>query len=122
MRQSMTYGILPSAAEIAEACEAQNLKPNEVYHISTRDPDEYAIIANAINRGIDAHLEAVFAVAKQENGRAYIEIEARSLYAFLRRLIDLGNADDAPVSHDSEIPIALDLASSILETLGFEWI
>ena len=98
--ETLNYGTLPEVAEIVEACSGEG------YQIGNfpATPE----ISEAVNQGIDSHLEAVFFA---QSGRD-LTIEADSMPVFLRRLVEMweeGNEE------------AGDLASCILGTLGFEW-
>ena len=99
--ESLTYGILPEAHKIVEGCEGEGYRIGNFPNMQE--------IAEAINQGIDSHLEAIFFTQDGRN----ITIEPDSMPVLLRRLVEMwddGNED------------AGDTASCILSTLGFEWI
>lgn len=109
MLKSMSYGTLPDAAEIVRSCD------DEPYPIRGLT----ASMIEAINQGIDAHLEAVqftewkgARTSSAWNHRG-IDIEPESLPTFLRRLVELWEEGNEEAGDD---------VSCILETLGFEWI
>lgn len=100
---SKTFGVIPMANEIDF--------PSEGYEIEARGFD-LEQITKCINKGIDSHLQAIyFNQFRGSYGKTGIRIvDAESLLILVRRLTELEseNADC--------------LASSIMETVGIEWI
>lgn len=72
--------------------------------------EEGAVVERVVNIGIDAHLEAVDHRLAWIGGRLRGSVTSAGMAVLLRRLTEDG-ADDA-----------MDFASSILYTLGIEWI
>jgi len=100
--------------------------------MTIRNPDEWAAIAEVINRGIDSHLEAVFCDANNSTGEFQFK-DGASLYTFIRRIVEdppeCGESgctsDCSNESYDGEhcdVSRVMGLASSILYTLDYEWI
>jgi len=98
--KTLNYGEIPN-----------DLTIDEPYRMELIANDEQ-IAVDAINQGIDAHLEAVSFNDHGVNGnKRRIDIcDSKSMRCFLRRLVESGNDD------------AQDLASCIMTTLDFEWI
>ena len=71
---------------------------------------EWQFLVNAINQGIDSHLEAI---SVEQNGNKLAILDSDSLHTLLRRLIETDDYEDEG---------AIDLASCILYTLNIEWI
>jgi len=69
---------------------------------------DYEVFAEIVNQGIDSHLEAVHATA-DDTGRVAIK-DTASMKCFIRRCTESDNER------------AHDMASSIINFLGFEWI
>ena len=111
---TFTYGTLPTVKQITKRF------PKKGYNIEC-NKIEFTPLSAALNQGIDAHLEAIFFDhSAGPHGKQVILIkDAKSLQVLIRRLIEAGekNADD-----DLDLELELDLASSILQTLGIEWI
>lgn len=93
--KSLTFGTIPSDLTIDEPYEM------------TLNPRDLALVASIVNQGIDSHLQAVF--TKQTGNRVQI-LDSKSMKCFLRRCVENG-ADDY-----------LSFASSIMTTLGYEWV
>jgi len=93
--KSLNYGTLPADLEIDEPYKMR---------LNSRD---LSVVADIVNQGIDSHLEAVFTT---QNGREVAIQDTSSLRCFLRRCVESDNGD------------AVELASSILYTLNYEWI
>ncbi len=93
--QSMTFGQVPADLEIGEPYEM------------TLNPSDLRTVAAIVNQGIDSHLEAVFTEQKRNQVRI---MDSASMRCFLRRCME------------SDDDNAQDLASSIITTLGYEWI
>jgi hypothetical protein len=100
---TLTFGELPLREGFLEHAAGE-------YPMVIRDPKEWAVLATAINQGIDAHLEAVITRKADPTTGEIVIADAGSLYTLLRRLGESG--DEA----------AEDLASTIMYTLGYEWI
>jgi citrate lyase gamma subunit len=97
---SLTYGTMPTRA-LFDANVAE-----DTFEMRLAS-DDYRAFAAIVNQGIDSHLEAVFVEVDGPN----VEINDRgSLYTFIRRCTE---SDDER---------ALDLASSMMSVLGFEWV
>ena len=94
------------------ACAKDENKP--YYQMDLVSDDAKAVI-DAVNQGIDAHLDACNVPSRGDKYRVYgnrmaCEISAESLPVLVRRLMESGNEN------------ALLLASAICETLGIELI
>jgi hypothetical protein len=100
---SLDFGELPAREDFLERAAGE-------YPMVIRDPKEWAILAAAINQGIDAHLEAVATLKADHTTGELVIADAGSLHTLLRRLNESGDET------------AEDLASVILHTLGYEWI
>jgi len=87
-----------------------DLTIDEPYPMELNAADEKTV-AEIVNVGIDAHLEAVFCNDKGiVDGKHHLEIkDSASMRCFLRRCVE------------SEDENANDLASCIMLTLGYEW-
>ena len=96
--ESMTWGVIP-----------ENL-PDEPFPMELNQSDLTSFAA-IVNQGIDSHLEAVFCTQEQRGNKSRVVIrDASSMRCFLRRCAE------------SEDENARELAGSIVEVLGFEWI
>ena len=73
------------------------------YPMKIVDPEEWAAIAQAVNQGIDGHLEAIIERSTFDNGHCLVHPD--ELHVLLRRLVDTAGED---------------LRSCILYTLGIE--
>ena len=93
--RSLTYGTIPDDLEITEP-----------YPLRLMGGD-LETFARIVNQGIDSHLEAVITT---QDGRNVTIQDTASLRCFLRRCAEDWDED------------ALDLASGILSTLGYEWV
>jgi hypothetical protein len=94
--------------KLGEAIKERSTDP---YPIEMHPGNDYKALAEAINQGIDSHLEAV--ACKQSpgsHGRSRIVIEPQTLHVLVRRLMESGNED------------AESLASGICEPLDIELI
>ena len=101
----LDYGTLPGPEEIVGAC----VGPYKIGNVHTM-----SAIVEAVNQGIDSHLEAVFWTgAIGVYGHFNIAIEPGSMPVLLRRLVEMYYAGNDEAGND---------ASAILGTLGFEWI
>lgn len=116
--ERMTYGTLPKRAKF-------------VRRVRPMIPDGYDMelvgssvkpAIDAINQGIDSHLEAVFFEEFEAGHKLGIRIrDAGSLHTFLRRLLEL-DPDAYEYDPERESPPAEDLASAIMTTLDYEWV
>jgi hypothetical protein len=97
----LTYGVLPDATAIVEACDG----PYPIGNVHAMPA-----IVEAVNQGIDSRLEAVFFTM---TGEAGLDIEARSMPVLIRRLVEMWENGNEGAGDD---------ASAILGTLGWEWI
>ena len=104
---SLNYGEMPDRTVFDARV------PEEPYPMTIRSPELWANIAAIINQGIDSHLEAVDCDADHTTGELVIKDRA-SLWTFLRRCSESDWDDDENS--------ALDWASSMMSTLGFEWV
>lgn len=75
------------------------------YPMTIKNQDEWSVIAEVVNQGIDSHLEG-FTRSKFKNGECLIH--PNEMTTFLRRLYENGSE------------MAWSLRSGILETLGIE--
>lgn len=107
---SYTYGVLPPR-EVFDAQYVEHMQGKTSYDIGNPTEEEWEALT-ALTGYIDAHLEAVdFEQYSDSRGRPSIRIKgAGSLYTLIRRAIE--KDDDT----------ALNLMSSILGTLGIEWV
>ena len=98
------------------------------YTMSLTDTDEIKAVVEAVNQGIDSHLEACFCpvlgdsykdgVRTLQDGRVLCGaldcvVSVESLPVLLRRLFDLDTTDDVADA-------AMSLGGDILMTLGFD--
>jgi hypothetical protein len=97
-----SFGTCPDEI-IKTACNKQC--PNG-YSMKIVDPEEWTLIANAVNKGIDSHLEAITNRSTFNNGTCLVHPD--ELHVLLRRFIDWDNEK------------ALDLRTCILSTLDIE--
>ena len=102
-RQSFTFGTTPKEV-IMEKVNKQT--PNG-YPMTIRSQNEWAAIANAVNQGIDSHLEG-FTRSKFDSKTGECLVHPEEMFTFLRRLFENGDEE------------SWGLRSSILETLGIE--
>ncbi len=98
--KSLNYGEIPA-----------DLTIDEPYDIGCNASDE-TIVAGIVNQGIDSHLEAVHTNDRGlKDNHHHIEIaDSASMRCFLRRCVESGDDE------------TMDLASSIMTTLGYEWV
>jgi hypothetical protein len=99
----------------------------QAYTMSLTDPNEIRAVIEAVNQGIDSHLEACYCPGRGDRyrsgqrkaGRLVLcrtlecRVSRESLPVLLRRLFDLDAAEDV-------VDAAARLASDILMTLGFD--
>jgi hypothetical protein len=104
--QSFSFGTCPDDV-IKSACYDQC---PEGYHMTIVDQDEWSIIANAVNQGIDSHLEALTERSTFNNGSCLVHPE--ELHVLLRRLYEIEDEDF--------VDTAWQLRGAILETLDIE--
>lgn len=97
--------------KLGEAIKSAALAMDRDFDISAmaRSAD-FESIKNAINQGIDSHLEAVRFTQSDSCGRFYLHITPETLHVLVRRLMEASDENS-----DS-------LASGICETLGIELI
>jgi hypothetical protein len=93
MKMTITFGIVPNDLVISEP-----------YHMICNSSD-LQTVARIVNQGIDSHLDAVFT---QQSGNQIWINDSKSMRCFLRRCFE---------SNDSN---AVDLASCIMQTLGYD--
>ena len=100
---------------------------SEIYTMSLTDTDEIRAVVEAVNQGIDSHLEAcycpgrgdVFEGGKRTAGRLTLChtleccVSPESMPVLLRRLFDLDTTEDVADA-------GMSLADAILLTLGFD--
>jgi hypothetical protein len=101
-RLSFSFGTTPENI-IKEKISQQ--APNG-YPMTIRGKEEWKAIADAVNKGIDSHLEG-FTRSKFDSKTGECLIHPEEMTTFLRRLLDGGEE-------------SWSLRSSILETLGIE--
>lgn len=92
--------------------EAIKLASTEPYNMELVGEDRKAV-TEAINQGIDAHLEAIMFSQPHTDTLAHklnLVIEPQTLHVLIRRLMESGNEE------------AESLASSICQTIGIELI
>jgi peroxiredoxin len=105
MKTMMNYGILPERKRFCEHAE------KHFPYRMTVVRNDIELVKKAIDQGIDSHLEAVFFNQFNAGHKLGIEIkDAESMHILLRRLIEI---DDES---------ALEFASCVMETLGYEWV
>jgi hypothetical protein len=118
--ESLTYGTLPNKEEFVAYVSPQlETEQRHGYPMELVGAD-VGYITKAINRGIDSHLEAVaweHFKGKYPHKLCVRVLGAASLHTLIRRLIEIGEAEGLHVDEG-----ALDLASSIMYTLDYEWI
>jgi len=102
-RLSFSFGTTPE--EIIKEQVAEQTPSG--YPMEIKSQDEWAAIAKAVNKGIDAHLEG-FTRSKFDSQTGHCLIHPEEMHTFLRRLFE---ADDEE---------SWGLRSAILETLGIE--
>lgn len=106
---TFSYGTTP-VSEIKAALAAQcNGRPYSMELVG----EDAQVVSDAVNQGIDAHLEACFCPSRGDSftwsgSRLYCQVSCESMPVLLRRLSEFDN--DA----------AMSLRSSILETIGIE--
>jgi hypothetical protein len=121
---SLSYGTVPDRERFLTHCAARvdeggEPDPVDTYPMKIVNQGEWSALASAINQRIDAHLEAVVCEERAygQTGSGYLTIkDPGSLHTLIRRLVDGASWDE-----DGPDP-GLDLASSILYTIGIEWI
>ena len=101
--------------QIREAMERDEELPDNIYFMKLAG-DERKAVTQAVNQGIDAHLEACFCPAfgdSYEYDGHFLEcrVSPKSLPTLLRRLTEMPGEEDCE---------AETLASDILTTLGFD--
>ena len=97
----MTWGVMPDRDEFKT--KVADHSPYQMKLVG----DDFGACTEAINQGIDSHLEAVFF---EQDGQRITILDAGSLHTLVRRLSEMD--DDA----------AMSLASAIMDTLGYEWV
>ena len=102
-RLSFTFGTTPE--EIIKE-QATRQTPSG-YPMTIRSQNEWAAIAKAVNKGIDAHFEG-FTRSKFDHTTGECLIHPEEMTTFLRRLYENGDEE------------SWGLRSAILETLGIE--
>lgn len=102
-RLSFSFGTTPE--EVIK--ERVNAQAPGGYPMTIRSQSEWKAIADAVNQGIDSHLEG-FTRSKFDNQTGECLIHPDEMTTFLRRLAE--SAEDE----------AMSLRTSILETLGVE--
>ena len=113
-RITMNYGELP-AEKYPEEWERRLpiVCPDGYFEIGEHEGSGgFEALKDAVNQGIDSHLEAVFFEDRGTDaaGRRVFAIEADSLKTLIRRLADSADED------------ANDIASCIVDIHGFEWV
>jgi hypothetical protein len=121
---SMTFGELPDREEFIRHVQPQ--LDDGGFPMSLVDMGEINALCEAVNIGIDSHLEAVG--CKQYTDTTYKQFpkwglnveDAGSMHTLLRRLIESDGFWGEPDA--DEDPPAANLASSIMYCLGYEWV
>lgn len=113
----LTYGTLPTRKAFIRRVSP---KMRGGYPMELAGRDEIRAVTEAIDQGIDAHLEAVFFEQfRGAHGKFGLRIkDAGSLHTLLRRLLEQDQTEEQ--SERGEGPH--DLAASIMYTLDYEWI
>lgn len=88
------------------------------YPMTIKDPEEWTVIAEAVNQGIDSHLEALTERSSFDASTGKCLVHPAELHVLLRRLYEQG--DDTTRWAQDEMPLGWDLRSGILFTLGIE--
>ena len=101
--RSFSYSTTPSEV-IKERTE--KIAPSG-YYMLVRYPREWAVIAKAVNQGIDSYLEG-FTRSKFDNKTGNVNIHPAEMSILLRRLLEDGSDE------------AMDLRQDILTTLNIE--
>ncbi len=112
---SLSYGQMPTKAEFRRAFADAHDGATETDFPMELVGADAEVATEAINQGIDSHLEAVsFTQFPGRHGKLGINVQgADSLHTFVRRLSEMhGDGNDE----------AGDLASGILTTLDIEWV
>ena len=102
-QESYSYGTTPDEVIKTKALE----QTPSGYNMHIKNAEEWKMIAEAVNQGIDAHLEG-FTRSKFDNKTGQITIHPEELHILLRRLADLDTDN------------AISLRTDILQTLGVE--
>jgi hypothetical protein len=118
--ESLNYGTLPDRQEFIKKITAEQGEGESFAYVMQLSREDAYFVSQAINQGIDSHLEAVFfGEFEGDHGKMGIEIiGADSLHTLLRRLIEIGEAESDENGNDG----AIDFAGSILYTLDYEWV
>lgn len=129
---SMDWGTIPKLEDFIKQCEGTDSIPYEMELV----PEDYRVVAEAVNQGICSRLEAISLVGEVEEaggpfpkGKLAIA-DAASLRTLVRRLRDIGmrqwsEDDRLPLDerqYENENPPGADLASAIMSTLDYEWV
>jgi hypothetical protein len=118
MMERVTFGTMPADFP------TEPFKPYRLGNLSSEDWD---MLANCINEGIDSHLEAISYHVKQERtGRRSIIIEdAVSMRCLVRRLLEWKPDTDPTWNEETryyENERGENFASAIVGTLELEWV
>ena len=122
--RTMTYGTVPERADFVEA--AGEIVPFEMVF---RGRLEWEAMVQAINQGIDSHLEAI-QVEEGPEGKLTIK-DAESLHTLVRRLTEIHNGEGpargrygAPTEYSDEEyrDEAGAIAGDILCYVNIEWV
>lgn len=111
---TLSYGKLPTVEQIEKDF------PKDGYPMEL-SPCDFKIVSDAINQGIDAHLEAIFfdQFAASYGKQGVIIRDTKSLQVLMRRLMEAG---DKKVDDDLDLELEYDLVNCILSTLEIEWV
>jgi len=102
-KKSFSYGTTPEKVII----DAVKNKTPSGFNMHIKNQNDWAVIANVVNKGIDSHLEG-FTMSSFDNKTGKCLIHPKEMTIFLRRLYEAGDEE------------SLNLRSAILETLGIE--
>jgi hypothetical protein len=107
--KSYSYGKTP--IKVIQAVLVKELGAGERYHMDLAPGScEEKVVTQAVNQGIDAHLEAITGLVQMRTsrGRLKLQFTQESMLVLLRRLHDAGDEESASLRRD------------ILSTLGIE--
>jgi hypothetical protein len=102
---------------VLEAIEATGSDP---FNMTIRCDVEWAVIAQCVNQGIDAYLEACFIKGKDVYDNGECKVSPQSLCVLLRRLGDTEFKRSKKHSAEEIWDAASSLQSSILMVLGID--
>ena len=89
------------------------------YTMTIKTQDWWSEIAEAVNKGIDSHLEALTCRSTFDNSTGVCNVHPDELHVLLRRLLDQG-WDQTEDQIEGLVDSPHSLRSAILDTLGIE--